>query len=96
MARDKWLTVEIVDEEVRIRIGIDVLAWSAEHNDAYYDAVKYQLKVLDGAGFAKDVLLELEREEEDGTTAVHRLLDKAINAAIDNGSVHCRMEGEEE
>ena len=81
---------------MRILIGVDALAWAAEHSDAYCDGDKLILKVLDGAGFAKDVFRELDREEEDGTTAVHRLLDKAISAAVDNGSVHCRMEGEEE
>ncbi len=42
--------------------------------------------VTDAKKFAKDFIYELEREEEDGSTPVHRLLDTAFVAAIGNGA----------
>lgn len=42
--------------------------------------------IQDGALMVKDVVNELLREDEQGTTAVHRLFDEAAEAALDNGS----------
>lgn len=42
--------------------------------------------IQDGALMVKDVVNELLREDEQGTTAVHRLFDEAAVAALDNGS----------
>lgn len=41
--------------------------------------------VADRAEFAKSVLKELKSEQEDGTTLVHEMLDKAIRSALENG-----------
>lgn len=96
MGKEQGLTVEITNGELTIRIGVDSLAWAAEHSDEYFDGCKCVLQVLDNDRFAKDVLRELDREEEDGTTPVHMLLDKAIDAAVNQGSEHCRFDGEED
>jgi hypothetical protein len=89
--KDRPLTVQIEEEELVLRIGVDTLAWACEHcpklEDDWFDPT---YKVTDPAGFARDVLRELEREEEDGTTAVHVLLDAVIVEAIDRGS--CAVE----
>ena len=34
---------------------------------------------------ANDIAVELKREEEDGTTAVHKMIDKAAFDAWENG-----------
>ena len=77
--KNKVLTVEIKDGELQISIGIDVLC----------QAVGMQIedfKITDNEGFAKDILYELENEDEEGTTEIHRLLDKAADDAVENGS----------
>ena len=93
--RDERLKVEISNGKLLIDIGLDTLAWAAEHSpdfeDEYY---KSMLKISNIDGFAKDVVRELESEQEDGTTSVHLLLDKAFKGAVDNGSEHCTFQGE--
>ena len=43
--------------------------------------------VTDATAFAHDVARELNSEDEQGTTAIHSLLDTAIQNAIENGSM---------
>lgn len=91
--KDAQLTVDIIDEEVVIRVGIDTLAWAFDHmgeNNPYDEEVHdfvQTWKVTDPSEFAKDVVGELTREEEDGTHPLHLLLDQACNAAADQGSL---------
>ncbi|PAQ03691.1 hypothetical protein LRP31_25660 [Mesorhizobium mediterraneum] len=43
-------------------------------------------KVTDPAAFAKAVYHQLNDEEEDGTTIVHRMFDDAIKEAVEQGA----------
>lgn len=43
-------------------------------------------KITDPKVFAKEVLHTLRREEEDGTTLVHEMFDKAIEEAVEQGA----------
>ena len=54
--------------------------------DSYSDVV-----VTDLAEFARDVVRELNREAEDGTTPIHELLDRALAEAVDQGSLGCEF-----
>ena len=45
-----------------------------------------KLKITNAEAFANDILQELLAEEDDGTTLVHKMLDKAADNAIENGS----------
>jgi hypothetical protein len=54
---------------------------SFEGITGYEDAV-----IIDKKQLIKDVLVELNREAEDGTTMIHLMLDEAITDAYDNGS----------
>jgi hypothetical protein len=70
-----------------IRVPFSVLPDALKQNprdDSYYDVT-----VNDVSDFAQDVIRALNREEEDGTTPVHELLDKALASAIDDGSTAC-------
>ena len=85
--RDHRLDVEIVDGELRIRIGVQTLAWAAENEPPpglWGDDAR--VSVLHPDEWAEDVLRELLREQEDGTTEVHILLDSAMRQAAENGS----------
>ena len=77
--KDKPLTVEIKDGELKISIGIDTLCFAVSEKIADF-------KITDNEGFAKDILYELENEDEEGTTEIHRLLDQAADDAVENGS----------
>lgn len=51
-------------------------------------------KITDPAVFAEDLAETLRREAENGTTAVHLMLDKAIVEAIENGAEGVEFAGE--
>jgi hypothetical protein len=79
--------VEIVDGELRIRIGVQTLAFAAENppGRGLWDDGQ-QVSVLNADEWAEDVRRELLRDEEDGTTELHLLLDSAMRQACENGS----------
>jgi len=91
--KDQPLTVEIKDDELVIRVGIDVIKWALEHHEdaqPYNEETnKYEQKwiVSDLAKFANDVLRALEREEEDGTTPLIEFLEKMCMEALEDGSI---------
>jgi len=94
MPKDTPLKVEIVDDEIVIRVGVSILKWAVEHplddrltvhND---ETGKFMcFDITDEEEFARDVLRALNDEDEQGTTMVHRLLDNAFVEAVDNGSI---------
>ena len=90
---NKTLEVHIIDGQLVVRIGVETLAWASDHSDfstPYDDKVGAfvpKWKVIDQLEFAKDVARELRREEEDGSSLLTNVLDKAIEAAIEQGSL---------
>ncbi len=84
---DQVLSVKIADGKLVISIGINVLCFSAENCERFYDGDrdKYTLKVTNKRKFAGEIVRALEREEEDGTTPVHVLLDNAFEVAMEDG-----------
>ena len=90
---NKTLEVHIIDGQLVVRIGVETLAWASDHSDfstPYDDKVGDfvpKWKVIDQLEFAKDVARELRREEEDGSSLLTNVLDKAIEAAIEQGSL---------
>jgi hypothetical protein len=100
--RHKPLSVDVVDGELRISIGVDIIrhvVHSAEcHPLFWYDNqrkryVGYEVK--DPVLLAEDMRRELLDEAEDGTTCVHELLEKAAIAAIDQGSEAVKEKAED-
>lgn len=89
MSKDKPLTVEIVDGVLNISLGIDILCLATQSEI-------YDFKIVDNNGFSNNIINELLSEEEDGTTLVHRMLDEAVNNAIENGSEYIEEIGEDE
>lgn len=45
-----------------------------------------RMKIMNVDEFAADLVSELDREEEDGSTRIHRMFDAAINEAINQGA----------
>ncbi|MBD8556875.1 hypothetical protein IFT84_20405 [Rhizobium sp. CFBP 8762] len=77
----KALSVSIKEGQLHISIGIATLAWTVQMQDAWPE----DFYVSDLSKFAKSMAQQLKREEEDGTTAVHRMLDAAADAVMENG-----------
>jgi hypothetical protein len=82
------LRCRVVGSVLTIEIGVDTLKKAAERHESFWqpETDKYAVVVSNATQFAKDVRDELNREEEDGSTPLHILLDKAIEEAANNGS----------
>ena len=79
------LTVALDNDAIVIRLPLAGIPAAAEGSWAA-QGMDLRLKITDVALFAAAVVQELEREEEDGTTPVHRLFDKAFEEAAEQGS----------
>ena len=94
MPADKYLTYEVVDDELVVRIGIDTLAFAADHNDLFNpfdeDSNKWfqRWKVIDNKGWAEDVAHELNREDEVGGSPLIYLIEKMFEKAMEDGSLN--------
>lgn len=87
--RPAGLHVDIIKGRLVISIGISALCFAATRGP-YFDDIcartSQDIIVTDQDAFAKEILRELRREEEDGTTLVHLMLDKAAERAVENGA----------
>lgn len=88
MARDQHLEAAISDDVLIITIGVSNLVTAVlagPHLDGD-DPVAVDVDI-----FAAEILAELLREEEDGTTPIHRMLDAAAVEAIEQGAEGIRF-----
>lgn len=75
----------IEGDSVVIRFPLDAMqdamdgAWGLHKIDTRY-------KITDIQEFAKEFVRALNREDEQGTTDIHRMADKAFNNCIENGA----------
>jgi hypothetical protein len=98
-ARRQLLDVSVYQGRLVISIGVETLATAARNApnleivNANNDFVGPT--ITDPNVFAEEVRQALEKEEEDGTTPVHELLDAAFETAIDDGSQVAFMADEE-
>lgn len=84
---DKELTVERIDDEIRISIGLATLAYAIENGPNWYE--EYSIDpgfYKDYMEFGKSIVQYLEHEEEDGSTPVHRLFDSVAEEALNQGA----------
>ncbi len=82
MTETAKLAVSVEGDELVIRLPASVLAFAVKYMpkaEIYDEGLGdfFQPEVVDEAAFLKEMHLALEHEEEDGTTLVHRMLDKA-------------------
>ena len=85
---DVPLRCELVNGSIEFNIGAKILAHATNVCPDLWDAEndRGQFKVTDHAVFAKEVVRELNREQEDGSTPLTRLLDQMIEEAINQGA----------
>jgi hypothetical protein len=95
MPADQPLSCKIENDELVVRIGIDTLAEAAEYEgrepfwryDEDFGNIVQDWKIVDNLGWAQDIVLELNKEKEDGSTPLTDLLDKMSENALDQGSL---------
>lgn len=75
------LSVEIIGERLVISIGVNVLAFAVVQGAGREEV----MVITDPFAAATGIMRELKREDEDGTTPIHTLLDKAAWDAWENG-----------
>ncbi len=73
----------VEDGILRIEIGAETLKYCT---NAVAGALPDGYQITDAVQFCKDVVHELKREREDGSTILTDLLDKAVEDACGNGS----------
>lgn len=77
----------IEGDRLVISLRISTLAHAARHSQ-YFDALEedgHPLVITDEAEFARSVVRGLNREEEDGSTPVTRMLDDAFEWVCEQG-----------
>lgn len=75
---------EIVDGKIVITLAINHLQTAIDGGTAL-GTIDGSWKLTDPNEFAKELLQSLHREDEEGTTVIHRMFDEAINDAIEQG-----------
>lgn len=75
------LSVRIEDGQLKISIGIALLAFAVQGQDQWPE----EFYVSDIRKFAKSMVYRLQSEAEDGTTPVHRMLDAAADDVLEQG-----------
>ena len=88
--------MEIAGGKLVISIGIDALAVAVEGNPLLEEGEDFDgPKVTNPDRFASELLGALRDEDEEGANAIHRVLDQASLAAVENGAEGIRVAGDE-
>lgn len=89
--KDLPLKVDIVGGLVTVTIGVSSLCTAVAAGSTFPPEGQF----TDEYAFARAVVTELAREDEDGTTPVHRLLEMAAVEAVEEGAEGVRFPGDE-
>ena len=77
----------VEDGHLVIRLSVATLAHAARHSDYFFQSNNHgtQLLITDEASFAESIRRALNREAEDGSTPITRMLDAATVHVADQG-----------
>lgn len=81
--KDQPLKIEIKNDQLVISVGISAFAFATQAADAWPD----NEVIVDESQFAKDIVHELQREDEQGSTPLHFLFDSLAQKALEQGSI---------
>lgn len=85
-----WVVIAIHKSTVKSAVELSTeLEYFSDYAEDYLPA-----KVLDLDQLVDELVSELNREEEDGSTLITEALDKAVVNAIENGSEAVQVEDE--
>lgn len=80
-------TARIEGDEIVIRVQVATRAHEAVVPSAFLDGhCSPTVRITDARLFADGFVRALNHEEENGETAIHRLLDEAFTRAVEDGS----------
>lgn len=85
---DLPLTSVLDGERIDLGLGIGTLRHAAENHPGLYNPdrpTEPAVDVTDATEFAKAVIEEINREDDEGNTLLTRMIDKAILQAVENG-----------
>jgi len=86
---DSPLRCKAVGGDIQMGIGMRTLLFAAESHPDFWDGRSGldvpNIKVTDIQEFALEVARAINSEEEDGSTLLTRMLDKAISNAVESG-----------
>ena len=82
--KDKNLTVEVREDVLSISIGTEILCHACETGRMYGLG---DIEITDKKVFVDGLVRQLESENEDGTTLVHEMFDKAVTEMLENGEL---------
>lgn len=94
--KGEGLKVELADGKLTISVPVETLCLAATRGPYFDDIVvehDQEVEVTDPQVFAEAIKAELLREEEDGTTLIHRMFDKAAINAVEGGAEGIRIPG---
>lgn len=75
------LAVKAENGVLSISIGVALMAWAVQNAPEW----PQEFHVTDLRDFSREMVRQLQRESEDGTTPVHRMLDHAANEVLEQG-----------
>ena len=82
--KDTNLTVEIKEDVLLISIGTEMLCHSCEVGRMYGLG---DIKITDKKQFIASLVRQLEFEDEDGSTLMHEMFDRAVTIMLENGAL---------
>lgn len=77
------MNVDVIKDELIIRIKVKDLLHAITHSPDYSLS---HIIVTNKEEFMKELVCELQSEDETGATIIHRMFDEAANNAIENGA----------
>lgn len=77
--KNQQIKITVKNGVLNISVGVDLLIFAIQGRIEDF-------KITNKEGFIKELIEELQSEEEDGTTLLHRAFDKAADNVIENGS----------
>ena len=80
--KDKQLEFKIEEDALTIKIGTDILKHAVEIGRMYGCG---EIEITNSSQFLEGFVRELSREDEDGSTLIHRAFDSAVSEMLENG-----------
>lgn len=97
MSKGNGIDISVGNGRLTIIVPVTTLVIAFENdpkNETFDDASGEfrRPKIINRLGFLGDLVHELDREQEDGTTPIHTAIDAAMRALWEGGSEHVEVE----
>jgi hypothetical protein len=81
---DKTLTAEVKEGVLTISIGVDQLCHACSIGRLYGLG---DIEITDKKLFLEGIVQQLESQDHDGSTVVHKMFDGAVSEMLENGEL---------